>query len=90
MADQVGAVDPVDELGLGLQPLHGAGEPARQAKPAVNESLTRQRVQKCTPMGAKGAVPGVCVPGLSGVIDGFWHLKERETENTGFLIKVGI
>lgn len=28
VADQVGAVDPVDEFGLGLQPLHRSCEPA--------------------------------------------------------------
>lgn len=30
MADQVGAVDPVDEFSLRLQPLHRSGKPAQQ------------------------------------------------------------
>lgn len=30
MADQVGAVDPVDEFSLRLQPLHGACKPAQR------------------------------------------------------------
>lgn len=59
MADQVGAVDPVDELGLGLQPLHGAGEPARQGKPTINRRSARKRVQQCALKGVKAAVPDV-------------------------------
>lgn len=34
MADQVGAVDPVDELSLRLQPLHRSGKPAEQREAA--------------------------------------------------------
>lgn len=47
MADQVGAVDPVDEFGLCLQPLHRSGKPEEQqgATSVTLISLLRNEVR---------------------------------------------
>lgn len=91
MANQVGAVDPVDELSLSLEPLHWSCKPAAQESyeldPPVfimDQHATISALSFAICLYAFTAI--ICsvlfstfeyVPWLIGVIDGLWDLEVR-------------